>query len=218
MSERPRPDKIQTLIESLATYRAEGVFNPWQETCPLDLDASAPAARRQRLACHLDAPEIRWLLIGEAAGYQGCRYSGLTFTSERLILEGEVPRIAAPDGRLTRRKRPFSEPSATIVWNSLRLHDLSDQVVLWNAFPWHPMKPGNPLSNRTPTEKELAEGRPLLEHLLALYPQASLVAVGRKAAGTLRSLGLSPDAELRHPAMGGASEFRAGLGKMVARG
>lgn len=217
LSDSARLKKIWTLIEDLAAYRTEGVFNPWLESCELDRSADAPVARRQRLACHLNASEVRWLLLGEAAGYQGCRYSGVTFTSERLILEGEIPRIAAPGERLTRRGRAFSEPSATIVWGGLRLHGMADRVVMWNAFPWHPMKPDSPLSNRTPSEKELAAGRPLLEQLLALYPQAALVAVGRKAAGSLRKLGLTPDAELRHPAMGGATEFRAGLLDLAAR-
>ena len=34
-----------------------------------------------------------YLLIGEASGYQGCRISGIPFTSERLIMEGVVPRL-----------------------------------------------------------------------------------------------------------------------------
>jgi len=181
----------------------------------LDAHPNAPQQRRKRLAQHLDNEQAKLLLIGEASGYQGCRYSGMTFTSERLLLEGAIPRIAPPAKRLTQRKLPFSEPSATIVWGTLQALGLAEQVILWNAFPWHPMKGEEPHSNRTPSQQELSDGLPVLEMLLDHYQGIVIIAVGKKAAHTLTTLGIKPACEVRHPAMGGANKFREGMAQFA---
>jgi hypothetical protein len=56
----------------------------------------------------------------------------------------------------------FSEPTATIIWSTpLRLGMAADHFVLWNAFPWHSFDARRGmLSNRTPTNAELAAARP----------------------------------------------------------
>ena len=98
-----------------------GLFNPWTDHCARDLaPGSAPIERLRRLGAHLDCA-ARLILVGEAPGYQGCRYSGIAFTSERLLCEGAIPRLAPEPARLTDRSRPFSEPSATIAGGVL--HD-----------------------------------------------------------------------------------------------
>jgi hypothetical protein len=119
----------------------KNVFDPWNSTSSWDVQASAVHDRRRRLALNLAAPAPRLLCIGEAPGYQGCRISGVTFTSEALLLEGAIPRIDTLDVRLTGRKLPWREPSTTIVWNALQSAGLAEHTILWNAFPWHPHKP-----------------------------------------------------------------------------
>ena len=188
-----------------------GLYNPWRETCVHDTPDNGPEARTERLAAHLDCPHPRALLIGEAPGYQGCRYSGVAFTSERLLLEGAIPRIAAPAGRLTTRLLPFSEPSATIVWKTLYAQGLAESVILWNAVQLHPHRLDAHWTNRTPTPEEVALGRPGLEVLRAAFPEVPILAVGQKAAWLLEAMGLPVAAVLRHPANGGATAFRAGL-------
>src|SRR6185369_16971555 len=92
------------------------VFNPWKDCDPAtDLSATAPGERLERLRAHFSVA-ARCILVGEASGYQGCKVSGIPFTSERLILAGEIPRIRTDGRRLSSRQRPWSEPSATIVW------------------------------------------------------------------------------------------------------
>ena len=61
----------------------------------------------------------------------------------------EVPESLG--ARLSTRARPWSEPSATTVWGTLRELGVAEVTLLWNAFPWHPHKPGNLQSNRTPS-------------------------------------------------------------------
>lgn len=167
-----------------------------------------------RLAAHLDCTP-RFIIAGEAPGHLGCRHSGIAFTSERLLLEGQIPRISAPASRLTSRRLPFSEPSATIVWRVLRELGVHEEVVLWNALQMHPHKPGSHRTNRTPTQKELMQGEPALRMLVEAFPDAKVVAVGRKAEGLLAEMGVKVEGQVRHPANGGANEFAAGLRALV---
>jgi uracil-DNA glycosylase len=206
MSQRRRYAEFLQLLEQQA---AEHVFNPWTDhNAEDDLASNGPEARLRRLKAHLSIqPEN--LLIGEASGYQGCRVSGIPFTSERLIAAGAIPRVAG-DARLSSRHIPWSEPSATTVWSTLHELDIAESTVLWNAFPWHPHRPGEPHSNRTPTPVERAHGLPVLQALLAAFPRARVFAVGRQAECALLEIGRESCA-LRHPSMGGANRFRQAL-------
>ena len=197
------------LVETLSVGQP-GLFNPWRERCPFDTPGNGPAARLERLACHLDCDPL-FILVGEAPGYQGCRYSGIAFTSERLLLEGAIPRIPVPPGRLSQRDRPFSEPSATIVWKALVAAGLAGRTILWNALQLHPHKTARPWSNRTPTDAELDCGAAALHLLVAVFPKARFVAVGRKAEGLMARHGIASAATVRHPANGGATAFTAGI-------
>lgn len=207
---RSRAD-VERFVDGLASARNDGLFNPWGECCAYDLRPDAPSERRGRLVDHLSCPDCRLILVGEAPGYAGCRISGVPFTSEFLLEQGAIPRMASGQGRrLTSHPRPLREPSATIVWSTLFQLGIAEQTVLWNACPWHPMG-AKPLSNRTPTEKELVIGLMHLESLLNLFPAALVVAVGKKAASSLELLGVKGAASVRHPAYGGKNDFVAGL-------
>ena len=199
----------RNLVETLPSGVA-GLFNPWRDACPHDAPGNGPAAKLDRLALHLDCnPEF--ILAGEAPGYQGCRYSGIAFTSERLLGEGAIPRIPALTGRLSTRRLPFSEPSATIVWKTLYRLGIADRTLLWNAMQLHPYRQDNLWSNRTPTHDEIKLGEPALRMLIATFPAARIVAVGKKSEGLLRDMGIPIAGSVRHPANGGATAFAAGL-------
>lgn len=202
-------DLAKRLAQTLP-YGLEGLFNPWKDCCLGDLPENTPQAKLGRLAQHLDVDPIV-ILCGEAPGYQGCVRSGIAFTSERLLLEGAIPRITVPSGRLTTRERPFSEPSATIVWKALYRLGLAERTILWNSVQMHPYKSGNPLSNRTPTDAEIALGQPAMQMLREAFPSAKIIAVGKKSAGLLASMGITVAGTVRHPANGGATEFAQGL-------
>jgi len=162
------------LVDSLP-HGQKGLFNPWRDCSADDLLANTPESRLHRLAQHLDcAPDF--ILCGEAPGYQGCVRSGIAFTSERLLIEGAIPRVSRVAGRLTERRLPFSEPSATIVWKTLYKLGIAEKTILWNAVQLHPYMPGNRLSNRTPTPAEIALGFPA-------GPHRRRRAQGRKFAG-----------------------------------
>ena len=91
--------------------------------------------------------------------------------------------------------------------------------MLWNIFPFHPHKEGNPLTNRTPTEKEQQLGWEYTKHLLDLQFELGgveplILAVGQKSADTMGNFGLSAIG-LRHPANGGANLYRQGFAEAV---
>jgi uracil-DNA glycosylase len=198
-----------SLIESLP-FGVPGLFNPWRDHCPHDCEGNGPEAKLERLASHLEC-DPEFILVGEAPGYQGCRYSGIAFTSERLLMEGAIPRIPALSQRLSTRRLPFSEPSATIVWKTLKALGVEERTILWNALQLHPHRSDNLWSNRTPTPAELVLGAPALHALIAAFPAAKVAAVGKKAEQLMMVMGVTPTACVRHPANGGATAFAAGM-------
>ncbi len=201
------------LVETLPPG-VDGLFNPWRDCCPHDAAGNGPVEKLERLALHLDcSPEF--ILTGEAPGYAGCRYSGIAFTSERLLGEGAIPRIPALSNRLSTRRLPFSEPSATIVWETLYRLGIAECTILWNALQLHPHRLGNLWSNRTPTPSEINLGEPALRILVEAFPSAKIIAVGRKSEWLLREMGIPTAGSVRHPAYGGATEFAAGLKDMM---
>ncbi len=201
------------MYRMLEQFSAPHVFNPWADRDALDRLERPPALRLQRLRRHFEC-DASFLLIGEAAGYQGCHFSGIAFTSERLLLEGLVPRIRCPE-RISHRQRPWSEPSATTVWKCLHELGIAERTVLWNAFPWHPYRPGEPHSNRCPSRAELQLGRRPLEAVLRRFAGAHVVAVGRLASQALAQVMGREPVCVRHPSMSGARRFRYQLAALV---
>lgn len=204
---------MKDIIAKLISYSAPHVFNPWSDIDPMyTMGIHSAKARISRLESHFDC-KPSYLLIGEAPGYQGCHFSGVPFTNEKLILDGVIPRVTWRN-RITTRGRPWSEPSATIVWRTLHHLGIADDVVLCNCFHWHPHQPGDPYTNRTPTRAEIEAGQQLLFDITAHFAGATRIAIGRLAKHALDQIGLKC-AQVRHPSMGGAKEFAAGLERIV---
>jgi uracil-DNA glycosylase len=131
--------------------------------------------------------------------------------SSRLLLVGEAAgyRGACVSGIPFTSERQLSgrgpaEATATIVQRTLA--ELGLDPLCWNVVPTHP---GTPESNRRPTRTEVAASRPFLEELAS---GRRILAVGRLAAEVTQA------PYIRHPAHGGAAEFRAGLLRFAAGG
>ncbi len=206
---------ISTFIDAIADYKRPRLFNPWSQSCRLDLQPEFFKQRRQFLSEHLSCKNPACAIIGEAPGWRGARYTGVAFTSEQLIYDRAVPRIVSCGGnRITTQPSPIKEPSATMVWKEIYRHQLQERVVMFNAVPWHPEGKDSPLSNRPPRDDEKKAGLERLELFFHLFPGIRVLALGLTASENLKKLKI-PHSKVRHPANGGAMMFRTGMEHFV---
>ena len=203
--------RIHALLTKLSEVpHTTTLANPYA-TERADLDRAGGAAIRRR-NCELylqklAARGVKLIILGEAAGYQGCRFSGIAFTSEHTLANHPFFK----DGGFERsgiRERLFREPSGSIVWETIE--SLAHVPVLWNIVPFHPHRPDEPLSNRTPTRDERELGKHFLLELMEILGQPEIACAGRISSETLTQLGIKHTA-VRHPAYGGKAEFQAGI-------
>jgi hypothetical protein len=207
LADPSKPGAIDGLLADLSRASIGATFNQFREVGPDDLP-DAPAIRLANLRHYLEErDQADVVAVGEAAGYQGMRWSGIAFTSEFDLL-----RWGHPYRRSSRRPRPWKEPSGTIVHGVLEDMGAERRTILWNTVPTHPHLDGQPLSNRRPTRAEVVAGLPYVERLIEIVRPRLLVGVGRIAAETLGSRAVY----VRHPAQSGATAFRAGMRALLS--
>ncbi|HET6848008.1 MAG TPA: uracil-DNA glycosylase [Gaiellales bacterium] len=186
---------MDDLLEALRTATIGSTFNLYA--------GGEGAVRLANLRAYLaERRGADVVALGEAAGYQGMRWSGIAFTSER-----DLARWGPPYRPTSDRPNGWSEPSGTIVHRVLDELGAERRVILWNTVPHHPHHPGRPLSNRRPTVAEVAAGAVYAERLIELVRPRLVLAVGRIAEGVLGDRA----AYIRHPANGGGPAFAAGI-------
>ncbi len=222
---------IENFIKSFnSSPKKSGIFNPWWESDKNhDISVQAPAIRRRQLFHYLSerAGKAKYLLLGEAIGYQGGHFTGIPMTSERILLGGHKKRGILPEHVFTGIKpkrtskaslKPlgFTEPTGTIVWGQIAQTNFSPEAfVLWNAFPWHPYKVSvGLLSNRTPATDEFQAGTDILKQLVKITGTEKIIAVGEKSYAILNQLGFK-SIKVRHPANAGARKFRQQFSKII---
>lgn len=209
----PDLSRVLRLLYQGPRGSAPGVANPYRDETP-ELDQRGASSRRRRnLEAYLEqVGEPRWLLVGEALGFRGGRFSGIAFTSERQLAGADGRQLpwAAAAGVAPTSRNPalWLEPSGSVVWDVLGGDPRG--VLLWNAFPWHPYAPHSPLSNRMPERTLWRANLHVLEELLAALGPVRVLAVGRTSQAALGELGVEAPG-LRHPAHGGAALFRGQL-------
>ena len=197
---------MERLLAELTRLRIGATFNQYADAGPDDVPGAA-AIRLENLRAYLaERPGADVVCLGEAGGYQGMRWSGIAFTSERDLLRWGAPY------RTTCAARTWSEPSGTIVHKVLAELGAEHRVILWNTVPTHPHRPGEPLSNRRPTIAEIEAGAPLAMRLVELVRPRTVVAVGRIAESVLPA----GTAYVRHPANAGGPAFREGMRAILA--
>lgn len=202
--------ELDQLFALLSSYPGNhGTFNQYRDVHPLLDQHWGAEVRRRNLHCYLETFANAWfVLVGEAAGYAGCRFSGIPFTCEaQWAGPTPLPWTVGKDlARSSRAETPWVERSATMVWETLGERK---DCVLWNAFPWHPVGESGPLSNRRPGG-DLPDGYEALRCLLSLFPGARPVAIGRVAQQALAAIGLDVP-YIRHPSHGGKRLFVRGV-------
>ena len=193
------------LLDQLAALPgSDRLFNPYADTHP------GWETRRQNLSLYLHdmlARQPDTMMVFEAPGYRGCRFSGVPVTSERIMLKGIARWGLFGEGYCPTSDTPggYAEMTATILWEALQAY--ADQPpLIWNTVPLHPYQPGKPLSNRTPTLTEQRAGAALIDAVIALMRPARILAVGRTAQNMLAERGIEA-LPLRHPSQGGKPDF-----------
>ncbi len=199
-------------VEALREQSLENTFNPYSERCDRYDRNDAPQLRSKALRSMLETAterEVDSLWIGRDPGHRGGRRTGLAFTDDLHIHE-HAERWGLSIRRPTKGEEVY-EQTASVIWKALSR--IESPVFLWNVFPLHPHKPGNPFSNRPHNAHERRIGEKFLFELILLLQPRRLIAIGNDAAKTARRLGDRRKViQVRHPSHGGQTKF---LGQIV---
>jgi len=198
-------NKIDTFISRLSSIpKTNGTTNLYFG------NSRESEIRKNNLRIYLNKMKTvnpRFLILGEAPGYKGCRLSGIAFTSEKVLFENPFFKNE-PIQFINEQGKLESEISATIVWSELSR--LKEKPLIWNIFPFHPHSSDDIQTNRTPNQTELEEGKSFLIDLLEIFEIQKILALGRKPESQLSDIGIQ-SSYVRHPANGGKNQFIAGL-------
>ena len=203
----------EKIVRRLSAIELPNVFNPYRDVCSVHDTQASPAKRRQNLISQLQATitgNIDTIWFGRDLGYRGGRRTGVALTDE-----AHLPILAKRCGsdRIARATKgpAVAERTANVIWQVLS--ELPSLPFLWNAFPFHPHEPGDPMSNRCHSKKELATIWPLNLYLLEILQPTRVIAIGNDAYAALSFLGLQCE-YVRHPSYGGQSDFLRGVRKI----
>ena len=189
-------------IESTTT-----LFNPYRdEDHRYDRDGAAEI-RKNNLRNYFESfkrvPKI--LMVGEAPGFGGCRFSGVPFTSEEQLFSKDFPLSGKQSSKC---EEPQSEKTADYFWETIEELPLqSEDFFMWNSVPLHPP------SNRTPRVKETEYFSCLLLDIATLLDISLFISVGRVAEDTFKRIGIE-SCYVRHPSHGGQRKFREDMRKL----
>lgn len=182
---------------------SERLFNPYRDRHDAVDLPDAPSIRRENLRRYLGTypapPAV--LLVAEAPGPWGCRFSGVPLVSEAQLVDERFPIDGLPSST---KEAPHTEYSGNIYWRVLRPY--FPHFFTWNCVPLHPHRPGEPFTIRPPSAGEVRAFAPVLEGLVAILRPQLVLAVGRKAERSLTDLGIEAP-YVRHPSQGGARIF-----------
>jgi hypothetical protein len=184
-----------------------GLFNPYSTRHPTLDRPDAVRIRRENFRRYVtertERPSV--LLLAEAPGPWGCRFSGVPITSEAQLLDPDFP-IAGRQSSAA--DDPHTEYSAGIYWRILAAWHA--RIFTWNTVPFHPHSVDEDLDIRTPRISEIRRFLPVTRAVVQTLEPRAVLAVGRKAERALDELGIDCT-YVRHPSQGGATRFEAGV-------
>lgn len=201
-------DSIPKFVTDLAekNLKALSLWNMYVQCDTYVEPLHAPDTRRALLIDYLREGQNRqYALIGLAPGYAGARFSGEPFNDEAHI-------HAKTGIRLSKRVQPWQEETSRVVQSAFGALNIRNDVVCWNALPFHPYNQGEPLTNRDPKWTEIVDhGIPFLARFLELIRPGTVIPVGRMAERALDVMKVPHARYVRHPSHGGSSLFLRGL-------
>lgn len=214
-------DFLERIGHRLST---DSVFNPYASISSQNdrsgVDEFCDSDQMNNLAIYLrdlfSQQRVDLMLVGEAPGYHGCAQSGIPFTSRKQLLTQPTSQLKRIGDQLTvTNVISFSERSADAIWSVIQESDCN--VLIWNAFPYHPHERNMPTTNRKPRADELREGQDYLQSLLDLFAPARVVSIGRVAERAVSAILDSAEFEhVRHPSFGGKTEFTSNMQRILA--
>jgi len=209
-------NRIERIVSGIAALDAQApdLFNPYADVCSSEDCPDSPAIRRENLIRYFNIQLERrpkYLWVCEAPGYRGCRRTGLPLISENLLEKASKELDLESYFRKATKTDPVGEYSANAVWGMI--NRIPGIPLIWNAYPLHPFKEGDPLTNRTPRKKEIESARHILSGLIEIFEPQVTIAVGRIAEKLLKEYGLNC-VYVRHPANGGIGKFRRGIAEI----
>lgn len=164
--------------------------------------------RRQNLRNYLSSftEYPLYMMIGEAPGPNGCRFTGVPFTNEIQLTDRKLIPF---QGRITKKgARRAAGQSAMIFWQTLLSHH--PHFIAWDCIMYHPRKMNEPLSIRTPTKHEIKKHAPHLKGIISILGPIEPVSIGRRAEAALNYINVNT-IYIRHPARGGKTSFEKGV-------
>ena len=192
---------------------SDTIFNQYQDNVEGIDRRDGAKIRRENLFSYLSSfkrkPPI--LLLGEAPGPWGCRFSGIPFTGEGPLSRGELPFTGK---QTSANDTPYSERSGTVFWDLLAQYHPS--FFVWNTIPFHPHQPDELLSVRNPKWSEVKAHLPLLQELLEILQPKQIAAIGRIAEKALHTIE-QECVYVRHPSYGGVKLFRDGMERLFTK-
>lgn len=209
-------ETLQHLNQTIGNFlfdepSSEELFNPYATANPEYDLADAAAIRRENLRLYVEerdrVPSL--FVVAEAPGPWGCRFTGVPITSEEQLLDPSFPHGGRQSSN---RDAPHKEYSANIYWRVLA--PFTADLFTWNTVPFHPFKPGKPMTIRTPRVSEIKRFTPLLDDMVSILEPTRIAAIGRKAERALGLLGHEAT-YVRHPSQGGALLFEEGMRTII---
>ncbi len=189
------------------------LFNPFKDICKLHDLKNADKIRINNLKIYLEAQERnkpRHLWVAEAPGYNGSRRSGVYLVSEKQFEETSKILNSKPFNKATTTEAKDSI-TAKAIFNMMK--ELNEFPLTFDIMPFHPFKNNIPLSNRTPTKKEINNNIHYMKVLIDWFKPKQIIAIGRKAETALKEMNINC-IYVRHPAQGGQKEFSEGIKKI----
>lgn len=106
-----------TLLQNLDSY--DGVFNPWRDFDTVyDISQEAPVIRSEQLTQYLSERmnSVRVLNVGEALGFNGGKFTGISMMSERILLghHREIPSDCVMSSTAFRTSNRDTAPSRSV--------------------------------------------------------------------------------------------------------
>lgn len=196
---------IVELLEKLSNRESsDTVFNPYRDPKVLN--------NLFNFFNYLIEHSSSVMLVGESPGYDGCRWTGIPFTSG-FVVRNSNHMMFKTIGEGIYLEKIVKEKTGTIMWEYFGKD--KPIPILWNSFPFHPHDKGKSESNRKPTSMEVQEGVEYLKMVYNIFKPKTICSLGRVGEGTLKKNFPIRDVKyIRHPSRGGKYEFIEGMNSL----